>query len=83
MSLMNPRSIVTYLSKSFGFNSVIKKDSEGKFESLISEIENQFQVLFICYFKPKNKNYWTGTLMIFSCVDGIYFYSVRKIKIVS
>lgn len=58
------------MSESFGFNS-----SEGKFESLISKIENQFQVSFVEYTSNLESNsFWTGTIVNFSG----NFYNVVK-----
>lgn len=45
--LMDPTEIGVYLSKSFGFNSVLKQTSKGKSESLIFGIVNSYKVSFI------------------------------------
>jgi len=82
--LRDPEGIAVYLSEKFGFNSVVKRVKKGKSESLISKIENQFQVSFIkCTYNPESNSFWTATIVNFSGINATYFYNVVKTKMVN
>lgn len=62
----DPEPIATYLSDSFGFNSVVKESFQGKSEELILKSRNGYKVSFIrCRYNPESNSYWTGLIVRF------------------
>ena len=79
----DPVSIATYLSDSFGFNSVVKETFQGKSENLILKSRNGYKVSFIrCRYNPESNSYWTGLIVRFSGKNGKYFYSLVQKKLI-
>lgn len=77
----DPLTIATYLSNSFGFNSVVRETFQGKDEDLIFEITNEYKVSFIkSTYSPESHSYWTGFTVRFSGKNGEYFYSLVQKK---
>ena len=75
--LKDPKIIGIYLSKKFGFNSIVKKTKNGNFECLIDKAENRFQVSFKQYvYNPESKNFW-GT---FRTIIQLIFIVLSKGK---
>ena len=79
----DPGPIATYLSDSFGFNSVVKETFQGKSEDLIFKITNEYKVSFIkSTYNPESNSHWTGLIVRFSGENGEYFYSLAQKKLI-
>ena len=79
----DPGPIASYLSDSFGFNSVVKETFQGKSEDLIFEIRNRYKVSFLkSTYNPESNSYWTGLIVRFSGENGGYFYSLVQKKLI-
>jgi hypothetical protein len=69
--LTNAEKIASYLLKSLGFNSIIKKGSKEKTEPFIYNVRNQYTVSFRQYdYNPESKRFWVTSR------NGTYFYSL-------
>ena len=66
--------IAKYLFQNFGFNSTFALGSDGKQETLFSNLKNKYQVYFRAY--KYSDIYWDGIKIDFSGRNGHQFYNL-------